>query len=266
MTEYALKLSDAELARYRYMAESAAQSEADLWAAAGVVEGAAVADVGCGPGAVSAVLARLVGPSGSVRAVDRDADVVEAARATARMAGVDNVTFGVAEAGESGIPPGSVDLVMIRHVLAHNGGGEQAIVDHAASLVRPGGAVYLVDVDMLAIRLRPPDADLIDLNTRYKQWHAQRGNDLAVGLRLGELLAGAGLVEVEHHGRYQIFPVPPGFRPPSWAGRAALADAGLATPSDIERWEAAFTRLDDRQPRPVQFVPQFMAFGRRPPN
>ncbi|MGH9224985.1 MAG: hypothetical protein ACRD2W_14690, partial [Acidimicrobiales bacterium] len=66
MTEYALKLSEAELARYQQMAEHAAAMEADLWAAAGLVEGAAVADVGCGPGAVAAVVARLVGPAGSV--------------------------------------------------------------------------------------------------------------------------------------------------------------------------------------------------------
>ncbi len=259
-----MKLSDAELARYQFMAESAARMEADLWVAAGVVEGAAVADVGCGPGAVSAVLARLVGPSGSVWAVDRDTDVVEAARVTASRAGVDNVTFGMGAADESGIPPGSVDLVMIRHVLAHNGAREQAIVDHAATLVRPGGAVYLVDIDLPAFRLRPDDDDLTDLESRYAQWHAQRGNDLSVGLRLGELLAAAGLVDVEHHGRYHIFPIRPEFRPPSWAARTALVAAGLATEADIERWGAAFRRLDQLQPRPMLFVPQFFAFGRRP--
>ena len=264
MAEYALKLSEAELARYQRMAEIAAHLERDLWAAAGVKEGAAVADIGCGPGAVSAVLARLVGPTGSVWAVDRNAEFVEAARVTAGRAGVDNVTFGVGGADESGIPPGSVDLVMIRHVLAHNGSREQAIVDHAATLVRPGGAVYLVDIDMPAFRLRPPDDALADLNERYRQWHEQQGNDLSVGLRLGELLAAAGLVDVEHHGRYDIFAVPPGFRPPHLAARDALLAAGLASEGDIEGWEAAFRRLDDQQPRPTVFVPQFFAFGRRP--
>jgi 2-polyprenyl-3-methyl-5-hydroxy-6-metoxy-1,4-benzoquinol methylase len=126
--------------------------------------------------------------------------VVEAARTTAARAGVDNVTFGVGDADKTGIPPASVDVVMIRHVLAHNGSREQAIVDHAASLVRPGGTVYLVDIDYPAFRLRPPDPDLAELNARYEQWHAQQGNDLTVGLRLGELLAAAGLLDVEHHG------------------------------------------------------------------
>ncbi len=264
MTEYALKLSEAELARYQFMAESAARAEADLWAAAGVAEGAAVADIGCGPGAVSAVLGRMVGPSGSVLAVDRDPDVVDAARLTAGRAGVDNVTFGVGVAEDTGLPSSSVDLVMVRHVLAHNGSREQAIVDHAATLVRPGGAVYLVDIDMPAFRLRPDDEDLADLSGRYQEWHAQQGNDLSVGLRLGELLVGAGLVDVEHHGRYLIFPVAPGSRPPGWAARDALAAAGLATQEDIERWEGAFGRFDELEPRPTTFVSQFVAFGRRP--
>ena len=62
MTGYVLALSDAEVARYQMMAQRAAEDEADQWAAAGIAAGAGVADVGCGPGSVSAVLAKLVGP------------------------------------------------------------------------------------------------------------------------------------------------------------------------------------------------------------
>jgi ubiquinone/menaquinone biosynthesis C-methylase UbiE len=78
MSEYALKLSEVELARYQRMAEAAAGMERDLETAAGIVPGAVVADVGCGPGAVSVVMARLVGPGGRVIAVDREAATVEA--------------------------------------------------------------------------------------------------------------------------------------------------------------------------------------------
>ena len=264
MTDYALKLSEAELARYRVMAEHAAASEADLWEAAGVVEGVHVADVGCGPGAVSVELARVVGPRGSVVAVDRELATVEAARATAAEAGADNVTVSMGEAHATGIPEGSVDVVMIRHVLAHNGGREQAIVDHAASLVRPCGAVYLVDVDYSAFRVRPDEPDLADMGERYHEWHRRQGNDLSVGLRLGELLRAAGMDDVQHHGRFDIFPVPSGLRTPPWAARDALVAAGLATDEDIVRWEAAFARVDTAPVRPTLFAPLFFAIGRRP--
>ncbi|MGH7750409.1 MAG: SAM-dependent methyltransferase, partial [Candidatus Dormibacteria bacterium] len=54
------------------MAERARETEAGLWERAGVVPGAAVADVGCGPGAVLVLLAEIVGDAGSVTGVEPD--------------------------------------------------------------------------------------------------------------------------------------------------------------------------------------------------
>ncbi|MDP9402551.1 MAG: methyltransferase domain-containing protein [Actinomycetota bacterium] len=264
MPEYALELSEAELFRYQKMAELALSTERELWSAAGIVEGAGVADVGCGPGAVSVVLAQLVGPSGHVWAVDRDAEAREAATAAATRAGVGNVTVGAGDAYDTGLAPGSVDVVMIRHVLAHNGGLEKAIVEHAATLVRPGGCVYLVDVEASSARLRPADPDLEDLNARYVKWHALQGNDLSVGLRLDELLAGAGLEVVHFSGRYLIVEMMPGLRPPSWAAREAMVASGLATADDVARWEAALSRGGQASEPATAFVPSFQAYGRRP--
>ena len=264
MAEYSLQLSDVELARYELMAAKALEVEADLWAKAGVVAGATVADIGCGPGAMSVALARQVGPEGRVLAVDGAAEAVAMARAVAERAGVANVTVEEASAEATPVPAGSVDVVMIRHVLAHNGGREAAIVGHAATLVRPGGSVYLIDVDVSALRTRPVAADLDDLNERYRQWHEQKGNDLSVGLRLAELLEGAGLEPVEFRGRFDIVPMPPGVRPPSWAAKDSLLAAGLATDDDIARWETAFSRLDALEKRPLVFAPVFCAIGRRP--
>jgi hypothetical protein len=85
-----------------------------------------------------------------------------------------------------------------------------------------------------------------------------------VGLRLDELLAGAGLEMVEFSGRYDIIEPPPGTRTPGWAAREALVASGLATPDDVARWEAAFVRADGMQERPTVFVPMFCAIGRRP--
>jgi predicted O-methyltransferase YrrM len=263
MSEYALKLSEVELARYQRMAEAAGGMDPDLWTAAGIVPGAVVADVGCGPGAVSVVMARLVGPAGRVIAVDREAATVEAASQAGAAAGASNLSVQEGDADDTGIAPGSVDVVMIR-VLAHNGGREEAIVRHPATLVRPGGSVYLADVEMTALRMRPSDADIEDQSDRYRQWHDKRGNDVSVGLRLGELLVAAGLEVQRHEGRYLIATSPPGFRPPSWAACDALVADGLACPADLDRWPGAFARLDMRQTRPTMFVPLFMASGQKP--
>jgi len=221
VTDYVLTLSDAEVARYRLMAQAAARSEKERWTAAGLTEGARVADVGCGPGAVSMVLAGIVGPTGAVYAVDRDPGALSIARRTADEAGLSNVLTSEGTATATGLAPASVDVAMLRHVLAHNGGREQAIVDHLATLVRPGGSVYLVDVDATAMRMHPPDAagSVVELVDCYERLHAGLGNDLSVGLRLGELLDTAGLEQVDHQGHYQIVRAQPGLRPPPWAAR-----------------------------------------------
>src|SRR6201987_4197674 len=77
---YSLALSEQELLRYRMMAAIAADNEAAEWAAAGIVPGAGVADVGCGPGAVLRMLAERVGAAGQAVGVDADPGAVAVAR------------------------------------------------------------------------------------------------------------------------------------------------------------------------------------------
>lgn len=96
-------------------------------------------------------------------------------------------------------------------------------------------------------RPSPGDADLDDLSQRYLQMLVARGNDIAVGIRLDELLVEAGLELVDRRGTYLIVDAAPGLRLPAWAARASLVAAGWAGPADVERWHAAFGRLDAGQ-------------------
>lgn len=259
---YALRLSPEERARYRFMAEAASAAEADEWAMAGIGAGARVADIGCGPGAMLRVLAETVGPDGRADGVDQDAEAVAAAQE--EIAGLPQASVRPGAATSSGLEPGSYDAVMCRHVLAHNGGREAAIVAHLAALVRPGGAVVLVDAHMAAIQVHPDDPDLSDLAARYEQFHRVRGNDLTVGVKLGWLLEHAGLAVESFRGGGPVLRVPPMLRPPSWAARDAMVQAGLADAADLARWEAAFQRTDELSERPWMSVPVFVAVGRVP--
>lgn len=261
---YALALDEVEVTRYRLMAEQARNAEAGLWQQAGIVQGAQVADVGCGPGALLPALAAAVTPTGQVTAIDADPEAVAAAGALVAAAGLANVTVQAGRADRTGLPAESQDVVMLRHVLAHNGGREDAIVAHLATLLRPGGCLFLVDADGTAIRTVPEDADLADLAQRYVALHAARGNDVQAGLRLGERMVRAGLEVVDFRGSYVIRPLPAGVRPPSWAARDAMVAAGVATIEDVARWDRAFARVDAVSARPTLFVPVFAAVGRRP--
>lgn len=259
---YALQLSPEERARYRFMAEAARAGETAEWRAAGIGAGARVADIGCGPGAILRLLAEAVGPEGAADGVDHDANAVTAAEE--EIAGLGQASVRVGSATESGLQPGSYDVVMCRHVLAHNGGREAAIVAHLAALARPGGAVFLVDADGPASRLHPEDPDLADLADRYCEFHRAMGNDLTVGVKLGWLLEQAGLAVESFRGGGPVLRVPPMLRPPSWAAREAMVQAGFADAADLARWQEAFRRADQLTERPWMSVPIFVAIGRMP--
>jgi SAM-dependent methyltransferase len=263
---YALRLSDDELGRYRMMAARARAEEGDLWDLARIVPGAWVADVGCGPGAMLVALAEVVGPTGRVTGIDADPAAVGAARvalAAARFrGGVAPGTVRPGRADATGIVPGSVDTVVLRHVLAHNGGGEQRIVDHLATLVRPGGHVYLLDVDLTSRTIGGSETG--EMYDRYLGWHERCGNDPRVGRRLADLGRAAGLAVVEHRGWTVSGALPRGMRGPAWAARDELVRAGLATAADVRRWDAAFALLDAAPERPAYTVDVFAAVCRRP--
>ena len=261
---YPLELDEREVERYRVMAEQARAAEADLWELAGIRPGAGVADVGCGPGAMLPALSAAVGPEGRVEAVDADPGAVAAARALVAAAGLGNVSVAEGRADRTGLEPGSLDVAMLRHVLAHNGGAEDAIVAHLADLVRPGGCVYLVDADGTAMRTLPEHADLADLAQRYQEFRAARGDDNRAGLRLADRLVRAGLEVVEFRGRYVIRELSSSLRSPAWAAREAMLAAGVATEADVRRWDRAFQQMDAAPVRPTFFAPMFTAVGRRP--
>jgi SAM-dependent methyltransferase len=260
---YGLELDDTEHARLRAQAAGVHLEDGDLWPLAGVVPGADVVDLGCGPAAVMLELLPLVGTAGTLTGVDFDPRMVERGRAAIASAGADNVEIREGTAEESGLPAESFDTAIVRMVLIHNGGKEQAIVDHAASLVRPGGRVLLSDLDSTMIRHSPPTAPISELHERYQAYQRVRGNDPGIGTRLPELLESAGL-EVEAF-RASCRPRlrGAGQRGPSWAARRAMVEAGVATEDDLERWGHEFEELDAQAKQPWITGCVFKAVGRR---
>ena len=104
--------------------------------------GARVADVGCGRGASTIIMAQAY-PDSEFAGFDYHAGSIEPARAAAEAAGVgDRVTFDVSGAGE--FPGSDYDLVCFFDCL-HDMGDPVGVCRHTRSALTPDGTVMLVE-------------------------------------------------------------------------------------------------------------------------
>lgn len=102
--------------------------------------GSRVADLGCGTGTLSLLLAEA---GLDVHGVDLSPRMVDAARTKATLAGV-SARFSVADAAAAPVEPGSVDVVLARHVLWTFGEPADVLAAWTA-LLAPGGRLVLVE-------------------------------------------------------------------------------------------------------------------------
>ncbi|HEX4002860.1 MAG TPA: class I SAM-dependent methyltransferase [Candidatus Acidoferrales bacterium] len=101
---------------------------------------AAIADIGCGTGSLSVLMAA---EGYAVTGLDFAPAMIRAARAKARTAGV-SARFVLSDAAAPVLPPGSFDVVLARHVLWAMPDADQALADWLRLLV-PGGTLVLVE-------------------------------------------------------------------------------------------------------------------------
>jgi SAM-dependent methyltransferase len=120
---------------------------------AGLRPGMRVLDVGSGPGDVSFVAARLVGPSGSVLGVDAAPDMIELARARAAERRLPAVRFTQAAIDAIALDE-PVDAVIGRLILMHLP-DPAATLRRLGSFVRPGGVIAFSENDITATRSVP---------------------------------------------------------------------------------------------------------------
>jgi len=115
-----------------------------LLKAAGISAGDTVVEVGAGNGFWTLPLARLVGPSGRVIAVDTEPIMLDELRTRAEAEGIENVELVQSE--ESRIPLSNriADVVLLAFVL-HHPTDPNAFLHEVVRLLKPGG--YLVEVD-----------------------------------------------------------------------------------------------------------------------
>jgi SAM-dependent methyltransferase len=187
--EYALATGEAAAYRLGILHELYGPGTRRVLLEAGLRPGMRVADFGCGVGMVTALLADLVGPTGSVVGIDSSA--AQLAQARGRLnGGGSHVSFVEASATDTGLPPGSFDLVYCRFLLIHLAEPERALREMLA-LLKPGGILVCEDGDLTNCGSEPPSA-LDAFADLWGRLGPRRGLDYTRGRRLYQMVLAAG--------------------------------------------------------------------------
>jgi predicted methyltransferase len=122
--------------------------------ALGISEGSKVADVGAGSGFVTARLARKVGPSGQVYAVDIDAGAIKQLKEMVEKQSLSNIVVVHNEPADPKLPVASLDAVLMLNTY-HEVEPYQEILKHVLASLKPGGRMVVVDPMPYRTRTRP---------------------------------------------------------------------------------------------------------------
>jgi ubiquinone/menaquinone biosynthesis C-methylase UbiE len=137
--DYLLGGSDAEHERLIRQATRLAPVTESFFREAGIGLGQSVLDLGAGVGDVAMLLSRLVGPSGEVVAIERDARSVSRARVRATQGGLHNLTFVQTDIAQFS-SDASFDAAVGRFILQFLP-DPVAVLRFLSQRVKPGGVI-----------------------------------------------------------------------------------------------------------------------------
>jgi SAM-dependent methyltransferase len=241
--KYALSTREAAAYRLGILHELYGSGTRRALLEAGLRPGMRVADLGCGVGMVTALLAELVGPTGHVVGIDSSGAQLAQARERLNTNGA-HIRFVEASATATGLLPASFDLVFCRFLRIHLSEPERALRE-MFSLLKPDGILVCEDGDLTASGSEPPSA-LGAFADLWGRLGPRRGLDYTLGRRLFQMVLAAGFPTAEitfnqpvvargEHKRFLELSV-------AEAGPAFIC-AGLITSWELERTLVEMRRL-----------------------
>ncbi|HEY9391787.1 MAG TPA: class I SAM-dependent methyltransferase [Mycobacteriales bacterium] len=193
---YPLGHSNDEVRRLDMQAELLDPTTRRLFEDAGVQPGMHVLDIGCGPGAVSALVARMVGPQGRVTGLDIDPSALDTARDRFAAAGLDNVSFVQGDLAEPAVYEklDTFDAVVGRFALCWVPNPVETL-RRLADQVRPDGVLAFHDVAFLPPAAIPQSPTLDAMWGWIAAALRRMYGEYRMGLRLHPMFVAAGLPE-----------------------------------------------------------------------
>jgi ubiquinone/menaquinone biosynthesis C-methylase UbiE len=199
--DYAMGSSDRE--RERLMRQGAVLRGflTSAFRAAGIVPGMRVLDLGCGVGDVAIVAADLVGASGSVLGIDRDAASVAWASKRIAEAGYKNIRFQTTEFHEFA-DSAPFDALVGRFILLYLP-DPVATLRYLSQQLRPGAVIAFMEPDFTVdSRVLPEMPQFKDCGTWVREVLRHSGARIDMGMRLYATYRDAGFIntatEVTH--------------------------------------------------------------------
>lgn len=191
--EYVLGHTESELQRLTVQANYWGEATLEMLRAADIQPGMRLLDLGCGAGDVSLLAATLVGPKGSVLAIDKSPEAVAATRTRAANAGLHQIECELADVDQLQVQ-GLFDGIIGRFVLLYLA-DPTATLRSLSHLVKPDGVLAFCEIDLTTMRTMPRDA-LFDRAIEWMHETFRRANvPLDLGARLWRSFRAAGIGE-----------------------------------------------------------------------
>jgi ubiquinone/menaquinone biosynthesis C-methylase UbiE len=190
---YALERTTEEYERLRAQARAWEPATGRLFDQVALAPGGTCLDAGCGPGETMRLMAQRVGPAGRVTGVDVDASLGEQAVAMLHDSGHRQCAFARVDlTGGEAVPGAPFDLVYARLLLYHLP-QRVAVLERLWDAVAPGGHLLVQDYDLRGCGVLPTLESVDEWFRVVMGAFAAARCDVAVGSRLPELFAQAGI-------------------------------------------------------------------------
>lgn len=156
--------------------------------------GLQVLDVGCGTGAISAGIARYVGPAGRVVGIDNTGSFIDSGKETyGEVVNLDLINADLFDWN----PDEKFDLIVSARVLQWLKNPKDALIK-MKSLLGPGGVVSILDYNHSAIQWQPqPPQSMLTFYDAFLRWREDAGMNNQIADDLPEYFSEAGFRSIE---------------------------------------------------------------------
>jgi len=263
--KYALGVGEAGERRLRAIQTVIGPATRRFLETAGLQPGMRVADLGCGIGTVTRLIAEIVGPDGHAIGVDLSTAQLDLARKAAASAQLANCQFVEASAIETGLPEASFDAVYCRLLLIHLPDPLRGLAE-MKRLLKPGGLLVCEDTEVASAFSEPPSA--IDRSGQLMTLLGDRnGTDWNLGRRLYQLVLESGFTGANLNVHQAAVTQGDNKRIMEWTvaeTSPALVQAGIIPAEELERVLIEMQHAAEME-NLVSFMPRFFQVWARKP-